>query len=417
MSQSAGADRPVPPRQDPFYRYSGKKPLRKIAPGAVLKTRHTKLHFASLPLPVRAEQLLYRTTDQLGRPTTTVTTILHPGKTADTKRLVSYQSFYDSLTPDCEPSYVLAGGLDRGLIASAEVPIMGALLAQGYTVVTSDFEGQKPAFASGKQYGRATLDGIRAALSSKAVDLPKTTRVAMMGYSGGGIATEWATELAPRYAPDVNKRLVGSALGGLLVHPAHNLGYVEGSALWAGVMPMAMIGMARGNNVDLTPYLSEKGRQVFAKQQEACFFTDVYGQYPGLKFAQLVKPQYADPTKIAPYVRLANQQIMGRTGTPTVPLFVRQATNGILEGTRNGGPGVGSGDGVMIAGDVRTLARQFCANGVKVDHREYPLLSHVPAGVKFTLDAMPWLAQRFAGKAASSTCGSIKPGNSLAPIK
>ena len=38
----------------------------------------------------------------------------------------------------------------------------------------------------------------------------------MLGYSGGAIATEWAAELAPSYAPEVNERLIGAAIGGVL---------------------------------------------------------------------------------------------------------------------------------------------------------------------------------------------------------
>ncbi len=54
----------------------------------------------------------------------------------------------------------------------------------------------------------------------------------MLGYSGGAIATEWAAELAPAYAPDLDRRLIGAAMGGVLVHPARNLLYVEGSYFW-----------------------------------------------------------------------------------------------------------------------------------------------------------------------------------------
>ena len=78
----------------------------------------------------------------------------------------------------------------------------------------------------------------------------------MLGYSGGAIASEWAAELAPTYAPDVNGRLIGAAIGGVLVHPAHNLHYVGGTYFWAGVMPMALIGIARAFEIDFTPYLS-----------------------------------------------------------------------------------------------------------------------------------------------------------------
>lgn len=408
---------PPRPAQDPFYVYRGSTPLRDITPGTVLKRRDISVHLSALPLPVQGRQLLYRTTDMRGKPLTTVATVLRPVIPPSVPKLLSYQSFYDSTTPDCEPSYVLAGGFDRGLISTSEVPILVQFLLQGYTVVTADFEGQKPAFAAGPTYGRATLDGIRAALRSGSYGLRSDTRIGLIGYSGGAIASEWATELAPAYAPGLSRRMVGTAIGGVLVHPAHNLGYVDGSLAWAGVAPLALIGVARSLDIDLRPYLSDKGLALFTKLQDACFFTDVYGQYPGLRYRSLVKPQYADPTTIGFYVDGANRLIMGRTGTPTVPLFVRQGANGVLEGTPAGAPGIGPGDGVMIAGDVRTLARQYCARGVKVDYQEYPLLSHVPATGEFFAGAVPWLAQRFRGVAPRSSCGTIKPGNALTPLR
>jgi hypothetical protein len=39
--------------------------------------------------------------------------------------------------------------------------------------------------------------------------------------------------------------------------PVHNLHYIDGSLLWAAVIPMSLIGLARGYHVDVTPYLSE----------------------------------------------------------------------------------------------------------------------------------------------------------------
>ena len=60
----------------------------------------------------------------------------------------------------------------------------------------------------------------------------------------------------PDIRADVNGRLIGAAIGGVLVHPAHNLHYVGGTYFWAGLMPMALIGIARAFEIDFTPYLS-----------------------------------------------------------------------------------------------------------------------------------------------------------------
>jgi hypothetical protein len=60
-----------------------------------------------------------------------------------------------------------------------------------------------------------TLDSIRAAFNASAVETATNANVALLGYSGGAIASEWAAELAPTYAPDVNARLIGAAIGGV----------------------------------------------------------------------------------------------------------------------------------------------------------------------------------------------------------
>jgi len=110
-----------------------------------------------------------------------------------------------------------------------------------------------------------------------------------------------------------------------------------------------------------------------------------------------------------------NQLIMGTGGTPTAPLFIGQGALGELEGTPGNKPGIGEGDGVMIAGDVRTLARQYCEGGDKVLYNEY-LLGHVTAAVPWVTTAIPWLEARFAGIPAPQNCASIAPGNPLTPI-
>jgi hypothetical protein len=328
--------------------------------------------------------------------------------------VVSYQSFYDSLNPDDEPSYAISGGLTLGgLIPNVESALIGPALLDGDTVVLPDTEGENADFAAGPEYGYNTLDSLRAALSSPATELSKTTKIGLVGYSGGAIATEWAAELAPSYAPDVNGLLVGAAMGGVLVDPDHNLHYVNGSAIWAGVMPMALVGVARSFHVDLTPYLSAYGVQLYNQLQTASI-VQVLGAYPGLTWAQLAKPQYQTPESIPLFVNIANQLIMGR-GTPTVPLFIGQGANGVLEGT-SPSPTLGPGDGVMVTGDVRSLAREYCARGVPVQYNEYDALSHIGTAVAWIPAAASWLADRFAGEPAPQDCAQIAPGNSLAPI-
>lgn len=406
----------TPPAQDPFYSYTGSTPLQNIAPGTVLKTRNLAYHAVGVPLPLKTTQLLYRSASQTGQPTVNVTSIVQPLFQLSKRNVVSYQSAYDSLSQNDEPSYAISGGVTLGgLLPSVETALFLPFLAAGDTIIVSDTEGQKADFAAGPEYGKNTLDSIRAAFKSSTVGLPSNAKVALVGYSGGAIATEWASELAPTYAPDVNGHLIGAAMGGVLVDPAHNLHYIDGSLLWAGVLPMAVVGVARSFNVDLAQYLSAYGLQLYNKLQNASII-NVLGQYPGLTWTQLAKPEFQTPESVPIYVEKVNQLIMGTGGTPTIPLFIGQGANGELEGTPGNKPGIGPGDGVMIAGDVRTLARGYCSRGTKVQYNQYNSLSHTTSIVVWLPQMLSWVSQRFAGWSAPQNCSQIAPGNSLAPI-
>ncbi len=405
-----------PPAQDPFYDYGGSAPLASIAPGTVLKTRTLNYHVVGLPLPVKAVQLLYRATGQTGQATVNVTSVLLPPLRFGTPNVVAYQSFYDSLNTADDPSYAISGGLTLGgAIPQVESALIGPELLAGNAVVVADTEGEGADFAAGPEYGTNTLDGIRAALASPATGLAASRKIGLVGYSGGAIATEWAAELAPTYAPDIDSRLVGATFGGVLVEPAHNLHYIDGSLSWAGVMPMAIIGVSRAFGIDLTPYLSEYGKALYDKLQNASI-TEVLAKYPGLTWTQLAKPEYATPEDIPIYVETVNRLIMGTGGTPTIPLQIAQGALGELEGTAGDKPGIGEGDGVMIAGDVRTLARQYCERGVSVQYTQYDALGHIGTAVPWIAGAVPWLAARFAGQPATQNCASIPPGNPLGPV-
>ena len=70
----------------------------------------------------------------------------------------------------------------------------------------------------------------------------------------------------------------------------------------------------------------------------------------------------------------------------------------------------------MITGDVRTLARTYCAQGTAVQYEQYDLLSHTTSVGIWLLNAIRWINDRFAGQPAPQNCSSITPGNPLDPI-
>jgi Secretory lipase len=404
------------PDEDPFYKYEGKTRLNRIAPGTVLKTRTVPFHVAGIEEPVTAVQLLYRSTSELRKPTVNVTSVLLPPVKLGTT-VLSYQSFYDSLNNEDEPSYAISGGVSMGGdIPQAESVLITPALLAGETVAVPDTEGEEADFSAGPVYGYNTLDALRAALSSPATGLSSSSKIGLAGYSGGAIATEWAAQEAPTYAPEINSNIVGAAMGGVLVEPAHNLKYVEGSSSWASIIPMSLDGLSRAFHLDLTPYLSDYGKELLEKDQHDSITNEE--KVPGLTWSQLAKPEYPTPETIPVFVRTANKLISGRKETPTTPFLIGQGNGGEeFEGTSGTKPGIGPGDGVMIAGDVRTLAREWCSRGVAVKYTEYQHLGHIEGAGPWLPEAAAWLTERFAGLAAPQNCSEIAPGNSLKPIK
>jgi len=414
----AGAESPSDRISDPFYKYTGATPLAQITPGTVLKTRTVPYHLADLTLPFNAVQVLYRSTSMTGKPTVNVTSVVKPLDATGPAKLIGYGSFYDSLDPRDEPSMSISGQSNPtlgGALPNVEALLVLPLLSAGYTVSIADTEGQDAAFGAGPVYGMNTLDGLRAASQAAGTGLDTSTKIGLIGYSGGAIATGWAASMAPTYAPDINARLVGATMGGVLVMPDHNLRYLEGSTIWAGVMPMALLGISRAFEVDLTPYMSDYGKDLFVQKQYASI-VDALFQFPGLKFSKLTKRQYPTPESVPVYAAMSNKLILGQDYTPTAPLQMFQGAGGEAEGTLGTTPGIGPGDGVMVAGDVRSLARKYCAKGVAVEHKQFDSLSHVGATSPWLDASLPWLNARFAGEPAPNNCAQIAPGNPLDPL-
>ena len=381
------------PAQDAFY--AAPASLASAAPGAVLKTRSVDITVAGRPLPVPATQVLYRTRNQLGEPTATVATIVRPAVPAGPVKLLSYQTAYDGLTDTCRPSYVLRAG-EGNSIVTAESAAAYAYVTQGYTVVTSDYEGPTDDFGAGRESGYGTLDAIRAA--QQVLSVGTTTPVGLTGYSGGSIASVWAAELQQTYAPELN--VIGTAAGGVPTDFVHNLAYIAGSSDWAGAIPAVGLGLIRAYRLDANKLLSARGRQILDEVSQGCLNAS---GYPGLKFEDLLAPQYQDWKKVPELVTAFNDAIMGRVRTPKAPVL-------LAVGNKDG-----TGDAVMVAKDVQQLAYTYCTRKLPTQFHEFQGADHTAGFVAYSPLAAAFMQQRFAGLTTDG-CSTIGPGNPLDPL-
>src|SRR3954469_6060295 len=388
------------PDRDQFYRYTGAKPLAQIAPGTILKQRGLRTSFGTQRTPVPAVQLLYRTTDQLGAPSVTVTTVLLPEHRRIAPRVVGYLSFYDGLGAKCDPSYTLNGGKADSATEQQSMEeglLIDWYLSQDFIVTVPDFEGTGLHWMAGRESGFGSLDAIRATESYLRVGA--NTPVGLSGYSGGALAADWAAELAPSYAPHLN--IVGVAAGGVPVNYWHMFDYINGDKTYSPAIPAMLLGLSRAYRVDLTPYLSSYGAQVMSSLRDSCM-TAVFGNYGKLTIQKIMKPAYQDLRKVPVFVRMLNEQIMGTVpGHPRTPMLLAV------------GNVDGRGDGVMQAGDVKALARQDGAKGVRVQYREYAHASHITAGAFFDPATGPFLQARLAGVPMRGNCASVGAGKSI----
>ncbi|WP_017933897.1 lipase family protein [Nocardioides sp. Iso805N] len=390
LSPAHAADPAVPlPSSDSFYTI-GSTTLGSHHPGDVLGSRTVGLTLNDLNGKIAAAsgtQLVYRTKNELGDPSETVTTVVRP--VGVSRGVVAYLSFYDGLGVACDPSYTLRGGAP-----GQEKFIVNELVSEGYTVTIPDFEGETLDWAAGHEAGWGTLDAIRA--TERYLGLPAaSTKVGMMGYSGGSIAGDWASELAHAYAPELD--LAATAIGGVPVDLGAVMGYVDSDSdsdrnSWAGVIPAAMVSLGRAYGEDFTQYLSstptypeatptKSGQDIAAEVADKCI-SDFAATYTGLHVADLLDPSgpYTSLTEVPGVQPIIHNLVMGNSGTPTMPMLIVQ-----------GRDSDGIGDGVMVADDVKALAAKYQAAGTPVQYEELAGDTHTQAGLAWTFASFNFL--------------------------
>ncbi|QIS24632.1 lipase [Nocardia terpenica] len=373
--------RPPHPDGDPFH--VPPDGFAALPAGTVLRSRIVDIAlFGIVPLRVSAWQLLYRSCDLHGEPEAAVTTVLLPhGADRDRPRpLVSFQCAIDAIAPHCFPSYALRRGARAlGAIPQLELPLIVAALARGWAVSVPDHGGRTGRFGAPREPGYRALDGIRAALRFAPLGLDSRTPVALWGYSGGGLATAWAAELAAAYAPELE--IVGAVAGSPVGDPGAAFARMNGT-LFAGFAMVFTAGLRR-TYPQLDRVLRERVRppylELLAKAEGAATFPllarfalrDVADHCRGGAAALLAVPE----------LREILAEIRPGATAPAMPLLVLQ----------------GVPDEVIAVADVDALVRRYLDAGARVRYLRDRLGTHLPlqfAGIPAMLD---WIADRFAG--------------------
>ncbi|KAH8689600.1 secretory lipase-domain-containing protein [Talaromyces proteolyticus] len=311
---------PIVPSKDPWY--TAPHGYEEASPGSILRIRPAPGNLTAVigSNCSAAYNILYRTTNSYLQPAFAVTTVFIPNmniaKINYTTPLLSYQIPYSTADLDASPSYTLSAG------GYPDIPVA---LGQGWIVNVPDFEGPLASLSLSITEGLAVVDSIRSVLSYQPFHLsPKTTRTALWGYSGGSIATTFALEFQPTYAPELT--LHGAALGGLLTSFISANPALDGTG-FAGNLPAIYLGLTSQSSSArqfLLSSLHPNNASEFLAAENMSYYQDLtYYQNQNISSyfinltAFLLHPEIHQLTK--------NNWEIGWHGIPQVPLFVYKA--------------------------------------------------------------------------------------------
>ncbi|KAJ5899565.1 hypothetical protein N7495_004309 [Penicillium taxi] len=393
------------PAADPFY--NPPVGYESEVPGTILRQRNISAAvFGIIKDPVKVYQLLYRTTAVNGSAITTVTTVFKPSY-GKKDRFISFQTAYDSLYSACEPSYNYQfGANETELISAAETLILQAYLLLGYTVASSDYEGQEAAFGAGRLAGMAVLDNMRAVSAFKPLGFTTDTpKIVGIGYSGGAIAASWGAALQPTYAPELD--IKGWVSGGTPANlTATMLSFNDGE--YGGFIPIALAGMSQPSayGATLAPLLDQiltsDGRTKIEYAKTHCaadnignlFFQSMLStDFQTLGEAFLTNTVFTDIMEDCLLVG-------NKTETPTSPMLIYHSAV----------------DEIIPYAPAKVLADTWCDNGAGIEFITFANGGHITTDVIGLPYAIEFTASAFEGNLTKGCTRKTQLESVLNPI-
>ncbi len=361
------AQAPVP-SGDAFY--EPPTPLPAGRPGDVIRSRQIN--------PTQW-QIMYLSTNAGGKPDAVTGTVIVPllgNRSA--MPIVGFAVGTQGPAFRCAASKALQSGI------LYEQKGVDDLTRAGYAVAITDYEGygpsSTPTYITGRSMGPAVLDSIRAAQRMNLGLSPKA-QVAVQGYSQGGGGSLWAAELQPTYAPELN--LVGAVGGGV---PADLNAVAKGldGYIGFGFLAFAAIGLDTAYpDLKLDSYLNDSGRTTLGAARKNDCLVEISAKYA---FNTIKQYTTSNPLYTPAWQARIAENKLGQN-PPKIPVF---QYHGLV-------------DEIVGLGQADDLHKSYCAAGVKETWKTYAS-DHILGIFAGMSDAEAFLADRFAGKPATSNC-------------
>ena len=375
---------PEPPRPA-FYEAPAVLPSTN---GAVIRSE--KMTFLLDPLDAtslvrNAQRVLYRTTNRTGKAIAVSGTVLVPTSPwigLGSRPVIGYAPGTQGMADRCAPSRQFSEGIEYEGLG------IEGLLQRGYAVAMPDYEGLGTAgvhtYMDRVSQGRATLDVVRAAQRLPGTGLTASSPVGLMGYSQGGGAAASAVELAATYAPDL--RVKGAVVGAVPADLAQVASALDGGP-YSAFAYFALRGLAASYDIDLSPYLNDRGRAVSDQVETECVFDLLNHAFVRSSTLSASGRPMSDLMAVEPFRSIVEAQRIG-TIRPSVPVLVTHSAI----------------DDVIPYAVGRQMARSWCSKGANVRFSTNVAPGHVGGIVPQTAEALPFFEARFAGLPQVSSC-------------
>jgi pimeloyl-ACP methyl ester carboxylesterase len=355
-----------PPAGLPSF-YSVPSGVREEPPGTLLKY----VRVAAPGVDGTAYRVMYVSSNEQGEsvPVTGLIFVPRTRPPAGGYRVVDWAHGTNGMTNACAPS----------LDPSTAVPSINALLAKGWLVTASDYQGEGTppgllAYLVGGLAAENTLDIARAAENPP---FDASNQVLVWGHSEGGQTAMFAWHLAASYAPSLH--LVGTVAGA----PPSQFQYIYDflkTSPYRFYLFMAAAGfnLAYGNTrAPLDAVLDPEAIKLLPVLRDGCF-TYLEHTLDHYSLSQLVK---ADPFHIPTWRTLLEANDPANLPPNHVPLLIIQ----------------GGADEQIPVVSTQLLAAKLCSEGQDLERWVYPGLSHTGVIPVSTPDMVHWMADRFAG--------------------
>jgi hypothetical protein len=371
------SDTQTPSADEAFYRPPD--PLPDGPPGALLRS----VRVADAPQDTRTYRILYRSRGHDGRPLALSALLFVPQRPAppDGRNVVAFSHGTVGVAPRC--------GISRDNAFFGHVDGLARFIRAGYAVVAPDFEGLGTdgthPYLVGDDEAHAMLDAVRATRGLDGADTSE--RFVAWGVGLGGHAALFTGQEAASYAPELE--LAGVAAGAPYANVRRLLEATAGTpagdvvaayvvASWRHVYPRLRAG----------EIVTAAGLDTVARVSGLCVPVDHARIGPALGDRDV---ELAYATK-QPWRGERWKDLLARNSAGlqqiSVPLIVTQGENDLF---------------VRPSATAR-FVRYLCSQGATVQYRPSAGVAHSDVGEKTAPYVSKWIAGRFAGEAARSTC-------------